>query len=169
MCMNGMCFSIGAKSNDILYNNLVLCLDEGRQTWSWCRCVEHCLVFCPSNFPGFEIPIVESTIQGGRNSMSIGYGSQYPWRPDAGVKNFTKLKNKIPSHANWLNGGGKYYKMTRPSNEKIWCERFRFSLHDQKFIFTDQEPRCAFEFTRNYNQMVLIVWKLTFDRQTKGW
>lgn len=71
-CMKGMCWSTGAKSSDILYSNLVLSLDEGKQTWSWWRCVAHCLVLCPSNFPGFEIPMVDSTIQGGRNSISMG-------------------------------------------------------------------------------------------------
>lgn len=51
-------------------------------------------MLCPSNFPGLEIPIVDSTMQGGRNSISMGYGSQYPCRLDAGVKNFTKLRIK---------------------------------------------------------------------------
>lgn len=46
----------------------------------------------PSSFPGLEIPIVDSTMQGGLNSISIGYGSQYPCRPEEGVKNFTKLQ-----------------------------------------------------------------------------
>lgn len=95
MYMKGICLSIGAKSSDILYNSLVFPLEEGRQTWSWCRCVEHSRVFWPSSFPGFEIPIVERTMQGGLNSMSIGYGSQYPWRSDAGVRNFTKLHMHI--------------------------------------------------------------------------
>lgn len=76
MCMKGMCCKIGAKSSDILYNSLVLFRDDGKHTCSWWRCVAHCLVLCPSSFPGFEIPIVDKTIHGGRNSISIGYGSQ---------------------------------------------------------------------------------------------
>ena len=90
--MKGRFFNIGAKSSDIRYKSLVLFLEEGRQTWSWWRCVSHCLVLFPSSFPGFEIPIVDNTIQGGLNSISIGYGSQYPWRPEDGVRNFTKLQ-----------------------------------------------------------------------------
>lgn len=90
--MNGRFFNIGAKSSDIRYRSLVLFFEEGKQTWSWWRCVAHCFVLFPSSFPGFEIPIVDKTIQGGLNSISIGYGSQYPWRPEDGVKNFTKLQ-----------------------------------------------------------------------------
>uniref|UniRef100_A0A0E0BDX8 Uncharacterized protein n=1 Tax=Oryza glumipatula TaxID=40148 RepID=A0A0E0BDX8_9ORYZ len=48
---------------------------------------------CPST-SRFEMPMVDNTMHGGRNSMSIGYGSQYPWSPDEGVKNFTKLGNE---------------------------------------------------------------------------
>jgi hypothetical protein len=90
--MSGTCLSHGAKSSDIRYSSLVLFREEGRQTWSWWRCVEHCLVLFPCSFPGLEMPMVDRTMHGGRNSMSIGYGSQYPWRPDAGVRNLTKLK-----------------------------------------------------------------------------
>jgi hypothetical protein len=90
--MSGTCLSHGAKSSDIRYSSLVLFREEGRQTWSWWRCVEHCLVLFPCSFPGLEMPMVDRTMHGGRNSMSIGYGSQYPWSPDAGVRNLTKLK-----------------------------------------------------------------------------
>ena len=71
-CMSGTCLSNGAKSSDIRYNSQVLFLEGGKQTWSWWRCVEHCWVLFPSSFPGFEMPMVDKTIHGGRNSMSIG-------------------------------------------------------------------------------------------------
>jgi hypothetical protein len=31
-CIKGTCFSQGAKSKDMRYNNLVFCLDDGKQT-----------------------------------------------------------------------------------------------------------------------------------------
>jgi hypothetical protein len=72
MCMKGMCLSQGAKLRDIWYSILVLFLEEGKQIWSWWRCVEHCLMLFPSSFPGFEMPVVDKTMHGGRNSMSMG-------------------------------------------------------------------------------------------------
>lgn len=71
-CMKGMCFIQGAKSRDIRYNSLVLFVDEGKHTWSWWRCVAHCWVLFPSSFPGLEMPMVDKTMQGGRNSISMG-------------------------------------------------------------------------------------------------
>lgn len=55
-------------------------------------------MLCPLNLSGFEMTMVDKIIQGGINFISIGYRSQYPWKPDAGVKNFKaeiKIKGKL--------------------------------------------------------------------------
>ena len=109
--MNGTCFTQWAKSRPMRYSSRVLPVDEGMHACSWKRCCEQ---FCDweaaSSWPGFTSPMVDTTMQGGRNSMAMGYGSQCPARGTAaeGVLKRTRLEE----------GGGRGRKGGRRGQER---------------------------------------------------